>query len=232
MLRAYRTKSAPPHHASDGSTNASCNPASWRGFIFTLTPTSQPLSPRYRSCCMRWQIFPVLLLAVFLASTVRAQPADDGLVDWNANRPLEWSDYLGSPDPASGAAASTATLVAVNYKFSANGVDFQIRCSFSPQRSWGLHKDATILDHEQGHFDISELFARQLCRELKAYHFDKRTYQSDLNAIYNKVMKERQEMQDQYDRETNHSINAAVQAAWKKKIARLLDNMRAFANYH
>ena len=45
-------------------------------------------------------------------------------------------------------------------------------------------------------------------------------------------MNERQEMQDQYDRETNHSINRVAQAAWKKKIARLLDDQRAFANYH
>ena len=231
MLRAYRTKSAPPHHASDGSTNVSCNPAHWRGFIFTLTAASQPRCLPCRFCCMRWQIFPVILLALFLSSSAGAQ-ADDGQVDWSADRPLEWSDYLGRPDPASGAAASTATLVAVNYTFSANGINFKIRCSFSPQQSWGLHKDATILDHEQGHFDISELFARQLCRELKAYRFNKTTYQSDLNAIYNKVMNERQEMQDQYDRETNHSINRVAQAAWKKKIARLLDDLRAFANYH
>ena len=33
--------------------------------------------------------------------------------------------------------------------------------------------------HEQGHFDITELFARKLAKELREYKFDPRKYQDD-----------------------------------------------------
>ncbi len=179
---------------------------------------------------MHRRILLVLSCSCFLL-IARAQSSNDGFIDWSENRPLAWADYQGTPDASSSSAASTSTLVQVQYGFKNQTVDFHIRCCFSPTRSWGLHKDDYILSHEQGHFDISELFARKLCSKLRDYSFNPSTYQKDLDRIYNSVMKERQEMQDQYDRETNHSIDRTAQAAWKKKIAGLLRDFSAYANY-
>jgi hypothetical protein len=45
-------------------------------------------------------------------------------------------------------------------------------------------------------------------------------------------MNEKEAMQDEYDQETNHSINREKQAAWLKKIEQFLDDYRDYAAYH
>ena len=76
---------------------------------------------------------------------------------------------------------------------------------FSRNRSWGLYKTDYILSHEQGHFDITEIFARQLNKRMSEYIFNKNTYQQDLQKIYNDIQREKETLQNQYDNETDYS---------------------------
>ena len=103
--------------------------------------------------------------------------------------------------------------------------------SFIADRSWGLHKTDYILSHEQGHFDLAELFARKLHKEMSNYTFNKKSFQKDLKKIYDSIMKERESTQNQYDKETNHSINKEKQAEWLKKISRMLEELKDYADY-
>ncbi|MCX6315750.1 MAG: DUF922 domain-containing protein [Bacteroidetes bacterium] len=157
--------------------------------------------------------------------------ANDDLVKWSATRKLQWSDYKADPDPNSDAAASTTTLLSIEYNMKNDQFGYKITSTFSRSRSWGRHKDAYILAHEQGHFDIAEIFARLLNKKMAEYKFNQRTYQKDLKKIYDDVTDDKEEMQNQYDKETRHSINKEKQAAWLKKIADMLKEYEAWANY-
>ena len=66
---------------------------------------------------------------------------------------------------------------------------------------------------------------------MSAYTFSKKNYQKELNRIYNEVADEKAAVQQQYDRETRHSIDEVKQAEWLKKISRLLDELKDFADY-
>ena len=170
----------------------------------------------------------VLLLLPF---HTREQDRGEDLIDWNANRKLTWADYKGRPDPASDAAASTTTYLAIEYKIGSGSFGYKIQSRFSRTRSWGLHKTDYILSHEQGHFDIAEIYARKLHREMSEYRFDRKSFQKDLKKIYDDVTTEKEEMQDRYDRETRHSINKTKQAEWLEKIADLLEEYKDYADY-
>jgi hypothetical protein len=63
------------------------------------------------------------------------------------------------------------------------------------------------------------------------YRFNKKTFQKDLSEIYNRVMKEKEDFQDRYDNETNHSIKRDKQAQWLNVIEQLLVDTKAAANY-
>jgi len=169
----------------------------------------------------------IFLIPVFLL----AQSRNDDLIHWKEKQKLSWADYQGKPDPNADAAASTATFLGVEYNFKNGNLGYIITCSFSKSKSWGLHKNDYILAHEQGHFDIAEIFARELYRKLKEYSFDKRSYQTDLRKIYEDITKAKEAMQNQYDLETNHSINKEKQAEWLEKISRELKSLEAFAGY-
>ncbi len=175
----------------------------------------------------------VLFFYSFLLTSVLSQAQDktEEVISWSDAHKLSWSDYKANPNPQSDAAASTTTLLSISYKISSNSFSYTIKSHFSRTRSWGRHKSDYILSHEQGHFDIAEIFARKLHKKMSEYRFDRKTYQKDLNKIYQEVVDEKEEMQNEYDDETNHSINKEKQASWLKKIAKKLEETADYANY-
>lgn len=171
-------------------------------------------------------------LCLLLPLAMNAQDKNEEMIDWASNRKLSWTDYKANPSPNSDAAASTTTLIGIEYKMSNNSFDYSISCKFSLSRSWGLHKTDYILSHEQGHFDIAEIYARKLHKAMSEYQFNSRTYQKDLRKIYQDIMKEKEEFQNTYDRETNHSIKKDKQAEWLVRIAALLEEYKDYAGYN
>lgn len=171
------------------------------------------------------------ILFLHLLPAAHAQTDREELIAWNKNKKLDWADYKAAPDPQSDAAASTTTHLKVEYRFTNNQFAYTIKSSFSQSKSWGLHKTAYILSHEQGHFDIAEIFARKLNKALSNYIFNKRTFQKDLALIYNTIVNEKTKMQNEYDEETNHSINTEKQKEWLTKIEALLNEYEAWSGY-
>ena len=167
----------------------------------------------------------VLLIPFF----VQAQEND--LIKWSAEKRLQWKDYLAEPDTHSGAAASTSTQIGFEYHVRDNNLTYTITCKFSKIKSWGRYKNDYILSHEQGHFDIAEIFTRKLVKALKEYSFNSSTYRNDLKTIYSDVMKEKERFQQQYDNETDYSRNKPEQEEWLKKISETLSGLKEFAGY-
>ncbi|MDP4262164.1 MAG: DUF922 domain-containing protein [Bacteroidota bacterium] len=161
-----------------------------------------------------------------------AQDKNEELINWSASRPLTWSDYKGKPDPRSDAAASTSTYLGIEYNFDEKGLTYKIQCRFSTTKSWGMAKTDFVLKHEQGHFDIAEIFARKLNKKMGEYSFNKTSYQKDLKAIYDAITAEKEAFQDLYDIETDHSRKKEQQAEWLKKIGELLKEYQSYAGYN
>lgn len=171
------------------------------------------------------------LLAFLPFASIAQEETEEELIHWSDAQRLTWKDYKGQVDRNSGAAASTATYLGIDYNFSPRGLTYKITCSFSKNKSWGLHKTDYILSHEQAHFDIAEIFARKLNKKMIAYKFDRKNYKSDLRKIYEEVLNEKDEMQNKYDEETNHSINKEKQDEWLKKIRGMLVDLETYKEY-
>jgi hypothetical protein len=152
-------------------------------------------------------------------------------IPWMTDRRLAWDDFLGHPQRNTDAVASTSTSLGVSYRVDEGALVYTITCDFSKIKSWGSLKTDYILAHEQGHFDITELFARRLHEALLQYTFNRKTYKQDINAIYQKIVREKEEMQHAYDSESDHSRKRKLQFEWEEKIELLLKDSEAFANY-
>jgi Bacterial protein of unknown function (DUF922) len=173
-----------------------------------------------------------LLLFTLVPAICFAQEKDEELIDWKASRQLTWNDYKGRPDPGSDAAASTTTYLGIEYKMDEKGFTYKIQCRFSITSSWGKSKTDFILKHEQGHFDIAEIFARKLNKKMGEYQFNKTTYKNDLKTIYDGITTEKEMFQDLYDSETDHSRKKEKQVEWLKKIEQMLNEMGTYAGYN
>lgn len=151
-------------------------------------------------------------------------------IPWSEKR-LTWNDYLAEPSDLSDAAAITSTALGFEYHIRNNMPTYKITCSFSKTRSWGKYKTDYILKHEQGHFDITEIYARKLAKALDEYKFNPKKYQQDLNKIYGDVMKEKEEFQNEYDDNTDYSRKKGKQSEWLERIATLLADLGDYRDY-
>lgn len=160
-------------------------------------------------------------------------PVKDNEIQWSASRKLNWQDFKSQPDRNASNAALTSSKIIFNYGYGSNkGFTFTINCVFDKNSSWGKIKTDYILSHEQGHFDIAEIYARKLNKALKAYSFDAKTVAKDIPSLYKNLMQEEADLQNQYDNETDYSRDKPQQAIWLTKIQHDLDKLKEYAGYH
>jgi hypothetical protein len=153
------------------------------------------------------------------------------LVPWNTSRKLSWDDFKANPDPTSSNAALTSSTINIEFGYDNEGLTYSIRCSFDKNRSWVRIRNNDVLAHEQGHFDIAEVYARRLNKAMKEYKFNAKTVSQDVNGIYENMMNLHRQAQTLYDKETDFSRNKPHQEDWLKKIREQLLELKAFANY-
>jgi hypothetical protein len=147
------------------------------------------------------------------------------------NAALTWDDFKDRPKDNE----STVANSAIGFKYNANiktmGKNVIINIStssfFVRSKSWGKidHKNAYILKHEQYHFNLArygaELFKRNLLKE-KMTH---KNFNTKINKAYYDAWNVYLKLQQQYDKDSNHSINRAQQALWENKIDGLLGGL-------
>ncbi|MDB5226822.1 MAG: hypothetical protein JWN78_1015 [Bacteroidota bacterium] len=150
---------------------------------------------------------------------------------WSPNRKLTWSDFQGKYIPNTSEAALTAS--SVEYSFSSRGSEFSwnVTAKYFPKLSWSRKSDQSsyILQHEQLHFDITELYARifrkQLTENIKSVKD-----LSKIKGMGKQILSEWDKEEDQYDRESEHSINEIKQKEWILNIHQRLDKLKDFAS--
>ena len=170
----------------------------------------------------------ILISSVLVLQSFHGKETD--YISWNPERRLSWDDFTASTPSQTDDAALTTTYVGFSYTKTGSTINYNIECKFQKSRSWGRIKTEYILKHEQGHFDIAEIFSRKLNKEIREY-LAKSNKHEGLNPIYTRVMTEKREMQEEYDEQTNHSINKSKQAQWNQKIQEMLEELEPFSGY-
>jgi hypothetical protein len=184
------------------------------------------------------RVIGLLLIGIQVAS---ANPAP--AISWQADRPLTWADFQG-PVPRTARkerVAATAASLSWSYEYevqwSPGDCTYEIThidtsALFDPGSSWVRpgHRTDAVLQHEQGHFDIAQIFEQKLrvrSRELVGVKRDCRgrsARQANRHAesaaadlmgqVFDQLWREYQDRQESYDRDTRHGIDRAAQAAW------------------
>lgn len=141
---------------------------------------------------------------------------------WKQDQKLQFSDFLARPKDSDHGASS---MVGIRYhlSFDKDSVITDVSCYFLRNKSW-IRKGDSMLQHEQGHFDIGELFARKLKIAFAA------SGGRDYKSIFNRIKKEKHEMSLLYDKETEFSKNKEEQRIWNNKISRELAGLKQYAN--
>lgn len=176
----------------------------------------------------------IILSTVFLTAFTlppRNAPEYKTFYFWNENRKLVWSDFQGKLYPNAPEMAMTAS--SVEYSYSASGTKFQyeVLSKFFPKLSWKKNTtlNAYMLQHEQTHFDITELYAR-LMRKRLSEEIKTAKDISKISKIGSEITVQWKQEQTAYDSETEHSIDTVKQAEWNANIQERLVALKQFAS--
>ena len=148
---------------------------------------------------------------------------------WNAARPLSWEDFQGPIRAGSAArtAAETSCGIAVETSLVPSGGKARIYVfnTFDKRASWVKpgKESPGILEHEQGHWDICELYTRKMQARFDRIHITGANLNRTVNEIYNAVSREYLERQEQYEEETKHGVTEEAQQRWTRMILKELE---------
>jgi len=151
---------------------------------------------------------------------------------------LSWSDFgtpVSKPAPAPGktaVAAHTDTAAPITYGWASSGKSFSLQdnvtvaIQFVAGKSWVAdwvfsqpqQFQDDLLKHEQGHYDITALMARDMFIEIMQLKGSTFGSKGALDKAVNDIVNAHkfQPVHDKYDEptQTNHGMNAPEQKAW------------------
>lgn len=162
-------------------------------------------------------------ISKYIDDNIKEMQDYDSLIIWNQNKKLCINDFLGKPDYNSPANAITCYNIIPVYEYIPKIITHSI-CYFDKSKSWIKKEisDSLTIIHEQGHFDLAEVFARKMDLEISKIHGETDSIDLKIDIIREKIYSELDSAQNKYDEETNHSINKLKQIEWNKKIRAML----------
>jgi hypothetical protein len=191
---------------------------------------------KFKCPLSRYIAFIMLVLsAISFSFTANFQKEDDKIY-WSKDQLLTWDNFKGKPIKSSPHDAFTDS--GIDFKYSYSGSDhtlvFDLKSNFIKSKSSVKpdKKKDVLLKHEQGHFDISEIFTRKLHKNIIEEKYKEKTLEKKLQELFNKYLTELGKYQDLYDKETDHSKNEKNQIEWNEKIAKELKELENFTEPH
>ena len=171
-----------------------------------------------------------ILIGLILFSAFSFCKGDDDVIVWSKGRKLTWDDYKGKPKPRF-AAASTVYSLGRKVLLQGGKTIARIQAYFYCNDSWKKEDwiNQSVLDHEQKHFDIVELFCRRMRKQITGMTFKNfKDAVSKVDSLYETHNKEMDKFQDKYDIETDGSMNGDAQRKWNKKIDDEINELKAY----
>jgi len=172
--------------------------------------------------------FVAVFFILFFFSGAHTQP-----IAWNKDRLLTWEDFKAKPTGKMFEAAKSTFEIKFKYQgaYKENELvfEFEVNPVFLPEDSWYNHERATneLLNHEQLHFDITELFARKMRKRLRGAAYSQDNYDSEIKALYKKTITELNNYRSVYNSETFFGAKPDKQQIWNDKVATALQELSA-----
>jgi len=163
-------------------------------------------------------------IPVNVTTTIEDKVDDKNLILFSYDRPLIVADFKGRPDASSHAVAATYSGIQLAMKGAVRDnkmqLDVVLTVYFDKSKSWAKKdgKSDRVLAHEQNHFDLTALKACELSKAIANANYKSETAMQQIRDLQKKYTKELNELQVQYDRETQHGTIEEEQAKWAARI--------------
>ncbi|MFY8186844.1 MAG: hypothetical protein ACOVLC_02680 [Flavobacterium sp.] len=190
----------------------------------------------------------MLLLLVFLSHFIlsaQVKYENDSIIIWNKQRKINWDDFKSETKSDVLTYQEALAYISLSIKFYPKEIscetlaNVKIVAVMNKMKSWvGVKtedKDGG-LNHEQTHFNIAELYARKIRKEISDYLIDNKCNMQNVAEIYHKLSREHLKVQYLYDKEVRMCDDESVilcfnlekQKEWDFKIAKELEELKDY----
>lgn len=172
---------------------------------------------------------PFLILAILFLSWLAPNQKPVEQIAWSPKRTLTWDDFQGAVP--FGMLFDAQSFSGIGYTYTPERVgerveiQWRVTAYFDPAVSW-VRKGGTsgaLLLHEQGHFDIAEIFCRDLRAKLKAVSLNLENVEYYMELFLAEELDNMRAYQNDYDRDTAHGTDRDQQVYWTNMIRRELE---------
>ncbi len=152
-------------------------------------------------------------------------------IHWSRDRKLKWEDFKAIAPPDSFKNIAAITYCGIGYHSNrvllSAPAKIWVTNIFNCNKSWVRenHKNPGVLDHEQLHFDLSEIYARKMRKSFQESNLTGESLNSIGNSIFRIYYQEFEENQNLYDLETGNGLIEDKQTEWDKKIRKELKEL-------
>jgi hypothetical protein len=162
--------------------------------------------------------------------SLSSQDLPGNLKPWSSPASLNWSDFEGAPQNQSPYLAITTSGILFSINGKPENLNLKVQCYFDPALSWKKSEEDVLLNHEQWHFNITEIFARKMRKEIKEMKFNKSNFKSLLQNLHARINSDCRKYQQEYDKETDHSKRKVKQEEWSRKLQKELEALSPYAS--
>lgn len=171
----------------------------------------------------------ILLFPLFGISQMLQDPAP---MKWTKDQRLGYSDFAGkravSEDPHATRDTLAVVVCYIKYDLNLKGGKPVIHAYavMDSQKSWIGIQDSDVLNHEQGHFDITEIYARRFQKRINDTSIlQLHDYFIYLNSAYSQVQNDLAQEQAKYDGWTMNAPGKEYYFKWiSEQLAASSDN--------
>lgn len=142
---------------------------------------------------------------------------------------LTMEDFRGRPDKNSEGVAATQSGIEMSY----SGTEYADRIEvtvtmyayFEPEQSWMKKEgqNARVLNHEQGHLDLTAIYLCKLKDRFETYNYRPLTWGNTIKSHYHKITVALGEAQKAYDKATRHGTLPEAQQLYDEEFRTALD---------
>lgn len=172
---------------------------------------------------------------MILSLNVYSQVRDDSTILWSSSERIKWSDFRGKCDSVHRTfnGRFSKALSATGLKFfvvenDSNQECYELRSLFYCYDSWKSVTSEALLDHERGHFDLTEVCARRLRKRL--LRLSELGQSISLSRELDLALNWYDSISDKYDHQTRYGTDFPKQVHWGKEIAKSLSELSEFSD--
>jgi len=171
-----------------------------------------------------------LFLTLLFSAQAQVKVSDDTL-HWNANRPLQWSDFKGEPTEGKVLHGQVLCLNLGGFQRQSahHEIQFKMVAVFDRLNSWMPEEERTDvgLSYFQVMFNIHEVHARKM-REAFAVSRSGKNPDAEFQEKYSTSAIDRSAELNEFKKETKMSLDTTALATWKIKVDEELKVLEAY----